>query len=60
MSALQEAFERRNKKSNKIEELKKEQEAIEFINNFETVVKNGYENLTNAQSKHLKMSWIYR
>lgn len=53
MSALQEAFERRNKKSNKIEELKKEQVAIEFINNFETVVKNGYENLTNAQSKHL-------
>ncbi len=53
MSALQDAYEKRNKKSNKIEDLKKEQSAIEFINNFENITKNGYENLTEAQSKHL-------
>lgn len=53
MSALQDAFDRRNKKINKIEELKKEQNAYEFIQNFDDIVKNGYENLTQAQSKHL-------
>ena len=53
MSALQDAYERRNKKSNKIEELKKEQEAIDFINNFKSFCENGYENLTDAQSKYL-------
>jgi ferredoxin-nitrite reductase len=53
MSALQDAFNRRNKKTNKIEELKKEQEAIDFINNFQSLCDNGYENLTNTHSKHL-------
>ena len=53
MGALQDAYERRNKKSNKIEELKKEQNAFEFIQNFQDVVDNGYENLSDAQSKYL-------
>ena len=53
MGALQDAYERRNKKSNKIEELKKEQNAFEFIQNFQNIVDNGYENLSDAQSKYL-------
>lgn len=60
MSALQDAFNRRNKKTNKIEVLKKEQEAIDFINDFKSICNNGYENLTDAQSKHfLKCFGIY-
>lgn len=41
------------KKINKIEKLKSEQKAINFIDNFHTFCNTGYENITNAQSKHL-------
>lgn len=53
MLVLENAFEKRNKKSNKIEELKKEQNAFEFIQNFQDLINNGYENLTAVHSKHL-------
>lgn len=53
MNVLQKAYEERNKKINKVELLKAEQPAIDFINNFETICASGYENLTGAQSKHL-------
>jgi ferredoxin-nitrite reductase len=60
MSALLDAYNRRNKKINKIEKLKTEGIPLDFYNNFETICNSGYENLTTAQSKHfLKCFGIY-
>lgn len=60
MSALNDAFQRRNKKINKIEVLKQEGSTLEFYNNLETICSSGYENLSDAQSKHfLKCFGIY-
>ena len=60
MSALNNAFEKRNKKINKIELLKKEGSTLDFYNNFENICKNDYQDLTDAHSKHfLKCFGIY-
>lgn len=60
MSALQDAYERRNKKINKIEKIKEEANALEFINSFHNFANKGYENITDSHTKHfLKCYGIY-
>ena len=53
MKTLEDAYELRNKKINKIELLKQEQKALDFWNDFENVCKNPYENLSEVHEKHL-------
>ena len=53
MKTLEDAYELRNKKINKIELLKQEQKALDFWNDFENICKNPYENLSEVHEKHL-------
>ncbi len=51
MSKLLEAFEARNKKSNKVEELKSLKTARSVYDQLEAICQNGYENLKDEDSK---------
>ena len=52
MQTLQEAFDARNKKQNKIEKIKQTKNPIEVINNLKTICEAGYENLSDENSKY--------
>lgn len=53
MKNLEDAYQRRNKKINKIELLKQEQKALDFWNDFENICNGKYENLSDVHEKHL-------
>ena len=53
MKVLENAFQLRNKKINKIELLKQEEKVLDFWENFENICKNPYENLSEVHEKHL-------
>jgi ferredoxin-nitrite reductase len=61
MTILEDAFNQRNKKINKIEKIKEEKTPLEFMNKLDEICKNEYENaLTPSDSKHfLKCFGIY-
>ena len=53
MKVLEDAFQLRNKKINKIELLKQEEKVLDFWNNFENICNGDYENLSEIHEKHL-------
>jgi ferredoxin-nitrite reductase len=53
MKILEDAFQERNKKINKIELLKQKQKALDFWNDFEIFCNKGYDNLSDVHEKHL-------
>ncbi len=55
MKVLEDAFQLRNKKINKIELLKQEEKVLDFWNNFENICNGDYENLSEIHEKHLKL-----
>ena len=61
MKILEEAFNLRNKKINKIEKIKEEKSPIDFFHSFERLCQGSYsENITNSDTKHfLKCFGIY-
>jgi len=61
MKILEEAYNLRNKKINKIEKLKEEQNPIDFFNSFEEFCQGSYEEtITSSHTKHfLKCLGIY-
>ena len=53
MKVLENAFQLRNKKINKIELLKQEEKVLDFFENFENICNGSYENLSEIHEKHL-------
>lgn len=53
MTILQDSFNKRNKKINKLEKLKSEMSPLEFYKQFETFCTLGYSAVQDAQSKYL-------
>ena len=53
MKVLEDAFQLRNKKINKIELLKQEEKVLDFWNNFENICNSNYSNLSEIHEKHL-------
>ena len=53
MKVLEDAFQLRNKKINKIELLKQEEKVLDFWNNFENICNSDYANLSEIHEKHL-------
>lgn len=53
MKVLEDAFQLRNKKINKIELLKQEERVLDFWKNFENICNGSYENLSEIHEKYL-------